>query len=217
MSANGDQKLPFKTTPLEGDADNSICEKNPDIVLSRRLASGDSTALRSLMERHVDRLYIVAHRIVQSPDLAGEAVQNTFLQLWERRVNIDPSQNLGGLLTVMTRNNALKMLRHERVHERISSVLQELANDHEHGPGLNNGIESLECTELWTLVHNVLEGIPPRSREIFLLHWEHGLSYAEIEKFLGISNATIRNQMSRAMKHLTTVVDPDKFSLWRNK
>jgi RNA polymerase sigma-70 factor (ECF subfamily) len=185
-------------------------------ALAVRLRDGDASALRQLMELHADRLRLIAEILTGTPDLATEAVQDAFVQIWERRHAIDPQQDLVGLLVVMTRNRALDLLRHERVHERVATSLLSSVSA-EQTSHLNDGDRALDMTELWALVRQVLDGLPPRCREIFLLHWEAGLSYAEIEEMLGISNATIRNQMSRAMKHLTQVVDPERFSLWLDR
>jgi RNA polymerase sigma-70 factor (ECF subfamily) len=167
------------------------------------------------MRRHAARLGTIAEIVTGAPDLASDAVQEAFVQLWERRETIDLQRDLIGLLVVMTRNQALMLLRHERVHERMAEQLAISAKDKESSSSSNDGVQAIDIQELWTMVRAVLDGLPPRCREIFLLHWEAGLSYTEIETLLGISNATIRNQMSRAMKHLVSVVGATRFTLWR--
>jgi RNA polymerase sigma-70 factor (ECF subfamily) len=186
-----------------------------DAVLGERLRAGDVAALRQLMQRHAERLGVIAEIVTGAPDLAADAVQEAFVQLWNRRATIDPARDLAGLLVVMTRNQALMLLRHERVHERVSCDLVFLARADASVIHTNEGVRAIDAEELWAAVRAVLDGLPPRCREIFLLHWEAGLSYAEIEDVLEISNATIRNQMSRAMKHVTDVMGRPPFVLWR--
>jgi RNA polymerase sigma-70 factor (ECF subfamily) len=71
----------------------------------------------------------------------------------------------------------------------------------------NTGEYHVELEELNARVEATLGGLPARCREIFLLHRDAQMTYQEIETLLGISNATIRNQMSRAMRAIAKVIE----------
>lgn len=56
-----------------------------DEALMERVRHGDQQAYRTLVERHVDRMYALAHRLLHHPAEAEDVVQDAFLQVWSRR------------------------------------------------------------------------------------------------------------------------------------
>ena len=67
-----------------------------DRELMARLAAGDRDALDPLMERHHRRLYRIALGYLRDPDLALDAVQETFVKAfqnasrWDARAEVAP-------------------------------------------------------------------------------------------------------------------------------
>jgi RNA polymerase sigma factor (sigma-70 family) len=53
----------------------------------------------------------------------------------------------------------------------------------------------------------VIDAMPPKRREVFLLHRLEGLSYAQIAKRAGISIKTVEKHMALAMAQLSREVD----------
>ena len=53
-----------------------------------------------------------------------------------------------------------------------------------------------------------LATLPPRTREVFLLSREHGLTYAGIAETLGISVKTVETLMGRAIRSLREALRP---------
>ena len=56
-----------------------------DSELLDRLATGDEAAFRALVERHMDRAYAIALRIVGNAADAEDVVQDTMLKIWSHR------------------------------------------------------------------------------------------------------------------------------------
>jgi RNA polymerase sigma-70 factor (ECF subfamily) len=67
-----------------------------DRELMARLATGDRDALEPLMARHQRRLYRIALGYLRDPDLALDAVQETFVKAfqsaarWDGRAEVAP-------------------------------------------------------------------------------------------------------------------------------
>jgi RNA polymerase sigma-70 factor, ECF subfamily len=53
-----------------------------DAELLDRLANGDEAAFRALVERHIDRAYAIALRIIGNAADAEDVVQDTMLKVW---------------------------------------------------------------------------------------------------------------------------------------
>lgn len=59
-----------------------------------------------------------------------------------------------------------------------------------------------ENHELKDLVQLSISQLPEKTREVFILSKQEGMSYKEISEKLNISPKTVENQMGRAFKHL---------------
>src|SRR6202008_4800110 len=59
--------------------------RDEDAELLDRLAAGDEAAFRALVERHIDRAYAIALRILGNAADAEDVVQDTMLKVWTHR------------------------------------------------------------------------------------------------------------------------------------
>lgn len=172
-----------------------------DLALVQRIRDGDADALNQLLRAHWTPLLRYARSITGSIDSAQDILQDVFVRLWRHRDTLEIQSGVSPYLYRMVRNQALTML-HTDLTARSRearwvadfSVITNASN--------NEGTRAVDASEMRAALWRALEGVPPRCREIFLLSWEHGLSYAHIAKMLDIGIPTVRNQMSRAVKHL---------------
>ncbi len=78
------------------------------------------------------------------------------------------------------------------------------------------------CTQTWPDAHEVVYAsqrlnkveravaqLPPRCREVFLIHRLDGLSYSQIAVQLGISVSAVEKHMARACLLLDTMLNDD--------
>jgi len=173
----------------------------PDHSLVERLRGGDQTALRELITQHWQALVAVAMVTTRSEDLAIEAVQDAFIRLWEIRTTLDPARSAKGLLWTLTRYRALNVMRGERVHTRLAQRLAQTIGG-QAPVSYNTGAQAIELAEFDAYVVGVIQGLPPRCREVFLMNRKLHMSYAEIAETLGMSVLTARNQMSLALQRI---------------
>ncbi len=179
-----------------------------DVALILRIQKGDPSALDTLLRIYWVRLNCYARRIVGSPDAAQDVIQEVFLRLWRYRETLMIPSGVAPYLYRMTRNQAMTTINVEQtVAERdarwFSSL--EISKTIER----NSGERTIESDDVLRTLLHALADVPPRCREIFLLSWEHDLSYADIAAMLGITIPTVRNQMSRAVIHLGEVLRPE--------
>jgi len=161
----------------------------------------DAEALDTLVRRYSTSLERYAFSLIRTPDLAADIVQDVFVRLWERRQSLDVHRSFASYLHRMVRHRALDLLRHEQVRERAEQAIR-LDPDPERRSARNEGADRVDEAEFWTRVSAALDSLQPRCREIFQLHRDHGLSYAEIAAMLEISLPTVYNQMAKATKRL---------------
>jgi RNA polymerase sigma-70 factor (ECF subfamily) len=120
-----------------------------------------------------------------------------FSSFWERRHQITITISLQAYFFQAVRFNGLKRLQTrldhpvdiEKIHERFMPVI-------------NDFIESMNHDELLRLIESKVDELPERTRTIFRMSRFEQLSIPEISKALGLSEQTIKNQLSIALKNL---------------
>ncbi len=178
-----------------------------DILLIQRLRASDEEALEALVGLHGPQLIGYATRILRSGDRAQEIVQDVFFHLWSEREHIAETRSLSIYLFWLTRNRAIDAMRADwAAKQREGRWAMDIATELTF---IRNSVDAdIEAAETRVDVWEALASAPPRCREIFMMVWDHQLSYQEIAQQLGISVPTARSQFSRALKRLLEVLGP---------
>lgn len=168
---------------------------------------GDSVT--SLYRSEKSRLSRLIERIVGNNGTADELVQDAFSNLvnTSRQRQIDDPK---AYLTRAARNLALNHLRHLR-HGIEVSVEDQVYNaiaDQRASPEM----ELLYRQELRRLLA-ALSALPPRRREIFILHRFEEFTYGEIADRFGLSRRTVINHVINALDDLYLSLGADFLNL----
>lgn len=175
-----------------------------DRVALARLARGEAGAFAVLFRRYYDALCAFAEGLVESADDAEEVVSEVFVRIWEARERLDVRASLKSYLYAATRNVALNHLRRVGAEERtLGRASQQGALPGVSAP-TDGGASDIHARELERAIDEAISNLPPRRREIFLLHRLHGLTYAEIAAALEIAPKTVENHLGLALKDLRT-------------
>jgi RNA polymerase sigma-70 factor (ECF subfamily) len=137
------------------------------------------------------RLFGIAYRMLGSVADADDAVQEAWLR-WQA-VDRASIENPSGYLAQIVTREALQLLRRRRAR-RESYV----------GPWLPEPVlwedDFAESVSMAMLI--VLETLSPLERAVFVLREAFGYEHAEIAKFLGRSDAAVRQLAHRAREHV---------------
>lgn len=147
--------------------------------------------LTRLFEGERRNLISRVRRIVSNDAVAEELVQETFLRLLDRPL----AEHSAPLLHRTARNLALDYLRSKKVRDRRPESLREAGEG-----SLPPTDHVVEMADEWQQLVEVLEQLPERTRQIFLLNRVDGETYAAIAGMLGISSSAVEKHMMRAMK-----------------
>jgi len=153
----------------------------------------DEGSFERLFRELFPSLMVFALKILASDDDAREVVQNVFINLWERREDLDLSTSLKSYLFTSVHNRSLNLIRDNRKFARVE--IPEWEGDPD--PGTR-----MESEELEERIMEVIGSLPEKCRVVFTMNRFDGLKYGEIAERLGISVKTVENQMSKALKIL---------------
>ena len=167
-------------------------EWTDDILLDLIRLEDDRAAFSELYERHWQFLYNSVYNLLRHHDDVLDVCQTLFLWIWENRTQIRIKTSFRAYLFVAAKYKVANLIRSGRVRE----TLFEQA-DFEHIP--DTAFNPAEVSELKNLIRQLIDELPPKCREIFLLSREGDLTHKQIAAQLQISEKTVDTQISRAL------------------
>jgi RNA polymerase sigma-70 factor (ECF subfamily) len=164
-------------------------------ALVAAIQAGDTTAYTEVYQALYRALHHTAQRIVRSPELADDAVQDVFLRLWRRRTTWVVRDTIAACLHRAVRNRAFDLLRRERRKRPPSIEAIRL-------PRSPQADDAVAETELRDTLHMLLARLSPRGRQVFLLSLRGDQTYADIGEHCGIARNTVRINLIESRRRL---------------
>lgn len=164
----------------------------------RRCAAGDRAALRALFEEEGGRLIGVARRILGRRELAEEAVQDAFLQIWRLAGRYDPE--LGSArawIYAVLRNRALN-LRRDGAREDLLEA-EDLARLQDRQAVIEDAAARLADS---SRLRGCLQRLDQAKRACLLLAYVAGFTHGEIAGRLGLPLGTAKAWIRRGLAAL---------------
>lgn len=172
-----------------------IVESIVDGELVNRLKKGNNDAFAELYYRYARKIYNIARKMGLTHEDAEGVVQDVFIKIWRNRSSLDCTLSFNAYLITIARSVVIKYFKQaarKAAYEQyaISSFTQSV-NDTE------NYVIFSELDERYS---QVIEQMPVRQKQIFMMKNFQHLSIAEIALQLNVSSRTVENQIYRATK-----------------
>ena len=91
-----------------------------DYALLRKTSRGDQRAFAELMQRHQDRIYRLAWRLLRQAQEAEDAAQEVFLKAYQNAGRFTPTGTVAAWLNRITANHCLNLLRARKVKKEVA-------------------------------------------------------------------------------------------------
>lgn len=157
---------------------------------------GDESAFREIYSRYRQPLSIYAYRITGTEEDALDVVQEIFVSLWRRRVDIAVHTSLKSYLYKSAANGCARYIQ-RNIRER--DFLSELSDVFQQQEELTASSQ-LEEAEVRNRMETIVAGMPEKMQVVFRLSREEQLSHREIGERLGISETTVKKHVQNALK-----------------
>jgi len=161
-------------------------------------------AFEQLFFKYHGRLVLYANKYLQDIDLSRDVVQEAFYNLWQKSDTFSFDDAPKSYLFQTVKNKSLNWLRYNghRSSESIDSDTQLHMIESNYLSNSDNPFSSLLEAELEDKMKDVIDALPEKCREIFLMSRYEDLKNREIAEKLQISVKMIEKQMSKALRIL---------------
>lgn len=166
-----------------------------DDELMHEIKADNMFAFDILYKKYCKRVYKFGYSILKSPEESENLTQDVFLNLWENRHKVEKDSSIKSYVFTITFNSAISIIRKKARESQFVEYLKSIQEISEDPVNVE-----LEYNELSKTLDGIINALPQRQKEVYLLQRVEGLKYSEIAERLNISVNTIENHMSRALK-----------------
>ena len=142
-----------------------------------------------LYKQYFRQLCLYALHYIGDLDESKDIVQDCFTSLIKNNPDISSPRTY---LYSSVRNRCVDLLRSKKKER--TAPMDDLMQISDEEAQRRSEIEA----QLWAAV----DALPPKRRELLLLHKRDGLKYSDIARLKGLSENTVRNQIFRAIESL---------------
>jgi RNA polymerase sigma-70 factor, ECF subfamily len=156
----------------------------------------DPQLFEELFRQYSKPLFYYAAKFVED-DAAKDIVQDVFVKLWSNQ-EIKVCKSLNSLLFTMVRNSCLQQLEKQRVRNKYFESTKLIMQKEELLFYMEEKTSLIE-KELEDKLNEVINGLPDRCRQIFLLSRFENKKNQEIADELEISVKAVEKQITKAL------------------
>ncbi len=171
-----------------------------DIPLVDRALAGDTAAFEDLVRRHECRVYRTALALTGNPEDAEEALQDTFLNVFQHLGEFRRDSRFTTWLTRIAINAALQKIRRRR--ETVSLDDPEAPESTFMPRNFESWRENPEqryaAEETRRIVEEAIASLPPAYRVVFVLRDVAEMDTVEAAEVLGLTVAALKSRLLRA-------------------
>lgn len=174
-----------------------------DRNLIEAFRTGDEFAFVSLYNRYKEPVYAFCLKMLLSQDAAKDAMQDTFLRVYENRDRLLNSRSFRAWLFTIARNQCLNLMRRE--HRKVG--LPEYDSNRPELLAPERSTAALEKSERVAMVNHFLAQLKPDYREVIVLREYQNLSYEEIAAITKTTLSAVKSRLFKARRKLATYME----------
>jgi RNA polymerase sigma-70 factor, ECF subfamily len=173
-----------------------------DRFLWSRVKSGDKEAFGILFEKYYTLLCLISKRYTGNMVTSKEIIQTLFVNLWDRKNELDISGSVKHYLYQCARYNSIRYIQKDRKSIRFDFMPENAVTDLEFN-------DHIEYAELQEKIIRTIDALPGQCQKVFKMSRFEQLKQSEIADRLGISIKTVETHISKALRLLEEKLQED--------
>ncbi|PTN07545.1 RNA polymerase sigma factor [Mangrovibacterium marinum] len=175
-----------------------------DRALLDRLREGDRQAFKALFDKYGVRLYHFAFKYLREKEDAEDLLHEVFLKIWENRENLRSDSSFQSYLFTIAYNNIRQRFLKKSREEKYIQVFAE-----EYMVSSAKNEDDLDYHFFLRKFNELIDLLPPRRKEIFVLRYKEEKKSGEIAEQLNISEQFVKKQLSIARRFVIDKMKED--------
>ena len=168
-----------------------------DAGLVKGIIDGDERAFARAYEKYHRHLYFFALKFVKSRELAGEAVHDVYLKVWENRHGLNTQLSFRGYLLTICKNHVLNLLKRASLETSVKAeILRNCSPTHMETE------DSILYEDYYQFALRAIEQLPPQRQLVFRMCKLEGKSNDEVARILSISKGTVRDHLFKGSRYV---------------
>ncbi|TKG95760.1 RNA polymerase sigma-70 factor [Puteibacter caeruleilacunae] len=181
-------------------------ETNTDRLV-QRFREGDPIAFEKLFDQYSQKLYGFVQSYLKNIQESEEITQDVFYKLWINRSYLKSDEAFKSYLFKVALNNIRAYFNRKNTEEKHKQLVAQ-----EFILLADSSADEMEYSAVMKLVDQIIDQMPAKRREIFLLSRKEGLDINEISNHLNLSESTVKNQLTNAIAFLKDEVKKNNLS-----
>ncbi|WP_158499947.1 RNA polymerase sigma-70 factor [Sphingobacterium paucimobilis] len=160
-----------------------------------QLQNSEEEVMWRIFDTYWESLFLTSFNIVKNRSSAEDIVQETLITIWDKRLELAIQHSLKAYLFSVVRYASYKEWRRIFIEKGETIDQLEIAVS-------ESLIDNLIYKDLRAQINKVVESLPIRCKEVYILSREKQLSHKEISQLMNISTKTVENQLTKALRIL---------------
>lgn len=165
-----------------------------DTELTVLLTQGDEIAFTEIYSRYSRKLMAMGYNYAKDSTLAEEIVQEVFIQLWEKRQQVEIN-TLSAYLATAIKFSVFRVIQRKRRQEAI-------AQEHYTKEDVVHDDERIYAKFLEEYINGITEELPEKCRLVFHYSRNLHMTNKEISEELNIAEKTVEAHLTKAIKNV---------------
>ncbi len=165
------------------------------------IKKGSQAVFALIYQRFHDKVFRFFLRRVREPEIAKELTQQAYIKLWQSRKTLSEHHTAEVQLMTISGSILVDHLRRQASEYRLRTALAEKHTADQTPPEAAS--QNLEHDDY---LNAVIEQLPPVRKKIMRLRMFDGLSNKEIASRLDISAKTVEDHITKALRHVRSIV-----------
>ena len=165
-----------------------------DTELTVLLTQGDEIAFTEIYNRYSRKLMAMGYNYAKDSTLAEEIVQEVFIQLWEKRQQVEIN-TLSAYLATAIKFSVFRVIQRKRRQEAI-------AQEHYTKEDVVHDDERIYAKFLEEYINGITEELPEKCKLVFHYSRNLHMTNKEISEELNIAEKTVEAHLTKAIKNV---------------
>src|SRR5688572_10176315 len=165
-----------------------------DLELWLGVKNDDDSAFRELFNRYWEPLVNFAGIYLPDRSKREEVLQEVFMELFIKRINITIETSFSSYLVSFARNRILNYMRHRSIYKKhVSLSINNKVFCH------NTTEDTFNLRQTQAKINSILNDMPVKYKQVYVLNKEYKLTVMKTARMLNRPVATVEKQLRRAL------------------